>query len=205
MVLIHNSTAIILMHYHAIEMYLFEIGFSMPPTTPANMSTFQRADILEMCHKSTRAFSDIFFSIDIDSVPFINFSPIFKSQIYSVMTILSKLSLFNAEDWDASNVQTTLDLSTVLDRATAMTEAASAKYDVRKHNKPWLNITQRMRQVKVRFERLLANENRLSAAVIPGIQGQGDSINIMPSFSSEFDLLDDRFWQSLQDGDTFVN
>jgi len=197
--------ALILMHYHALEMYLFDIGFFMPPTTPADTPTLQRADVLVMCHHATRAFSDVYFSIDIDSIPFINFSPIFTSQIYFVMMTLSKLSLFDAEDWDSSNVQTTLDLSTVLDLAVTMTEAASARYDLRNDNKPWLQVTRRMRQVKARFERLLANENRDVAGAMPGTQIQGDSTDMsMPFFLNHFDLLDDRFWRSLPDEDTFI-
>lgn len=188
------------MHYHAVEMYLFEIGFFMPPTTLTDTPILQRAEILLMCHHATRAFSDVYFSIDFDSVPFINFSPVFISQIYFVMMTLSKLSLFDADDWDASNVQTTLDLSTVLDLEITMTEAASARYDKRDDNKPWLHVTRRMRQVKVRFERLLANEIRDLAATIPGTQIQGDATDMsMPLFWNQFDLLDDSFWQNLPD------
>ncbi|TVY89145.1 Transcriptional regulator [Lachnellula willkommii] len=197
-----KQDALILMHYHAVEMYLFEIGFFMPPTTLTDTPTLQRAEVLLMCHHATRAFSDVYFSIDFDAVPFINFSPVFISQIYFVMMTLSKLSLFDADDWDASNVQTTLDLSTVLDLAVTMTEAASARYDKRDDNKPWLQVTRRMRQVKVRFERLLANENRDLAAAMPGTQIQGDSTDMsMPLFLNQFDLLDDRFWQNLPDGE----
>ncbi|TVY39367.1 Transcriptional regulator [Lachnellula subtilissima] len=199
-----QQDAIILMHYHAIEMYLFEIGFYMHPTALTDTPTLQRAEILLMCHHATRTFSDIYFSIDFDSAPFINFSPVFISQIYFVMMTLSKLSLFDADDWDATNVQTTLDLSTVLDLAVTMTEAASARYDLRDDDKPWLQVTRKMRQVKVRFERLLANENRDLVAAVPGTQIQGDATNMsMPLFLEQFDLLDDRFWDNLPN-DTFI-
>ncbi|TVY38952.1 Transcriptional regulator [Lachnellula occidentalis] len=200
-----QQDALILMHYHAVEMYLFEIGFFMPPTALIDTPNLQRAEVLLMCHHATRAFSDLYFSIDFDSTPFINFSPVFISQIYFVMMTLSKLSLFEADDWDASNVRTTLDLSTVLDLAVTMTEAASARYDLRNDNKPWLQVTRRMRQVKVRFERLLANENRVLAAAMPDTQIQDDTTDMpMPLFLNQFDLLDDRFWQNLPNEDTFI-
>lgn len=108
-----------------------------------------------MCHNATSRFSDVYFSIDLDSSPFTSFNQIFKARMYCVLMILSKLSLFVAEDWDSSNVQkTTLDLSTLLNRVATMTEALSARHDLRDDIKPWLQFTYKLRQVKVRFERL---------------------------------------------------
>jgi hypothetical protein len=194
--------AIILMHYHAVEIYLFEIGFYMPPTTVSSTSSLQRTDILLMCHDATKAFSDLYFSTDKDSIPFTNFSRVLTTYIYSVMMTLSKLSLFDAEDWDASNFQTTLNLSTVLDRVVTMTQAVSAKYDWRNDNKPWFHVAQKIRNVKARFEYLLANKNS-STAGNSSTQGQGDFTNIsIPTTFANFDLFDDGFWQNLPANET---
>ncbi|CZR62765.1 uncharacterized protein PAC_12662 [Phialocephala subalpina] len=194
-----QQDAILLMHYHSVEMYLCEICFSMPPTAITPTPTLQRADILLRCLNSIRSLTSIFFSID-SKKPYINFSPAVKDQMYFAMMTLSKLSLFRADDWDMSNMQATLDLCTLLDRVVEMMERASEKYDLREDDKPWLKISRRMRQVRVRFDRLLASENR---AVFGGQEGDGEA-GAIPRFS-DFDMLYDEFWHNtLPDDGRFI-
>ena len=176
---------ILLMHYHSVEMYLCEICFSMAPTTIAHTPTLQRADILLRCLNSIRSLTNIFFSID--SKTYVNFSPAVKDQMYFAMMTLSKLSLFRADDWDMSNMQATLHHCTLLDRVVEMMEHASTIYDLREDDKPWLKISRRMRQVRLRFDRLLAGENR---AALDGQEGEGDAGAIQRFL--DFDILYDE-------------
>jgi len=187
--------AIILMHYHSVEMYLFEICFSMPPTTLVHTPTLQRADIMLMCLTAIRSLSDVFFSIDFK--PYIHFCPWVKEQMYFAMMTLSKLSLFRAEDWDVSNVQIIVDLPTFIDRLVMMMEDGSARYDKRDDIKPWLQLSRRMRQVKIRFELLLASEKPLLDSALPSTQERDDTTAAMPYFIDQFNLFDEAFWQSL--------
>ncbi|KAF8861021.1 hypothetical protein BDZ45DRAFT_713411 [Acephala macrosclerotiorum] len=181
-----QEDAMLLMHYHSVEMYLCEICFSMPPTTITHTPTLQRADVLLRCLNSIRSLTDVFFSID--SKPFkrtrlyVNFSPAVKDQMYFAMMTLSKLSLFRADDWD-------------MNRVVEMMENASAIYDLRKDDKPWLKISRRMRQVRIRFDRLLASENR---KLLANIQEGDGSANAIPRFS-DFDFLYEGFWRGVPD------
>lgn len=186
------------MHYHSVEMYLYEICFSMPPTATTHTPTLQRADILLRCLNSIRSLTDVFFSID--SKPYVNFSPAVKDQMYFAMMTLSKLSLFRADDWDMSNMQATLDLCALLDRVVEMMENASAIYDLREDDKPWLKISGRMRQVRIRFDRLLASENR---SLLVSIQEGDRSANSVPQFS-DFDFLYEGFWHGIPDNAGFI-
>lgn len=80
-----------------------------------------------------------------------------------------------------------------------MLEEASKSYDLREDEKPWLHVSRRIRLVKVRFERLLASENRPSASILPNTEVQDGGFGATPYFLNQFDLLDDGFWQSLPD------
>ncbi|KUJ10553.1 uncharacterized protein LY89DRAFT_263864 [Mollisia scopiformis] len=195
-----QDDVLMLMHYHSVELYLFDIGFSMPPTNIAHGPSIQRADALLLCLKTSQLIIDLYFSVG--SKPHTNFGPASTTQMYYVMMTLSKLSLFDAEDWDSSNLQTSMDLCALVERVAALMEEKSALYDVREDDKPWLQISKRMRLVKVRFERLLASENR-THDMRPSSEFPEGGV-MMPYFMNQFDLLDDGFWQSLPGADGFL-
>ncbi len=107
------------------------------------------------------------------------------------MMTLSKLLLFDAEDWDPKKVPTAIHLSIVVERLATVLADASLRYDRKEDNKPWFNLSQRIRQIGVLFEHLLASENRSLDSFPLFTQG------ILGEFN-QFDLLDDGFWQSLE-------
>jgi hypothetical protein len=186
-----------LIHYYAVEINLFNLCFSMPPTAPAHAPTLQRADVLFMCLSATQALVKSYLSIDWK--PYINCSMVGLGQIYLALTTLSKLSLFDAEDWDVSNVQSPMNIHTLIDHMVVMMEETSSRYDRGHYNKqPWLQASHRMRQVRVQFDRLLSSENR--SVPLPITQTREG-----PSFClNNFDLLDDDFWQALPDVTTYI-
>lgn len=184
-----------LLHYHTVEVYILEIGFAMPPTTVSHEPSYQRADVLLLCLKATHTLATLYLSTG--DKPYINFCPASITGIYLAMMTLSKLALFDAEDWDQTNLKTTLDLSTVTERAATILEKASKLYDLRDDEKPWLHVSRRLRLVKVRFERLLASENRQTTCVPPNTDVQDGSFMATPYFLNPFDFLDDGFWQNM--------
>ena len=197
-----------LMHYHAVEILVYELCFFMTPTTPAQGLSPKRADALWMCLTATRTLINIYFSLN--SQPHFSFSAISLQQLSLVLANLSKLSLFKADDWDVNYAQPSIDLSTLLDSLVTRTEELSSRYDVMETNKPWLQSSRRLRQVRLRFDDLLSNENvpsaTLSATTAQQQQQQpanGMSV-VAPSFHDfrldQFGLWDDRFWQTMQDG-----
>jgi len=184
-----------LMHYHAVEVHLFELGFSMPPGTLVHAPSLQRADVLFLCLSACRAMIYAYLSIEPEA--YVSFSILFCTHMFLAVTTLSKLSLFHAEDWDISIVHSTMDLSTIVDRMAKKAEEASLQYDRLEHNRPWLEISRRMRAMQLQFEKLLAVSNS-SVASIPITHAQDGSIATSFDFNG-FDLLDDCLWQSLPD------
>lgn len=188
--------AMMLMHYHAAEVHLFELGFSMQPGTLVHAPSFQRADVLLLCLSACRAI--IYTYLCIDPEDYVGFSTLFCMHVFLAVTTLSKLSLFSADDWDVSIVHSTMDLSTIVDRMIDVAERASSQYDQVDHRKPWIDISRVMKQVRLRFERSLIS-SRSSDSFEPILHAEDESMASW-SYFNEFDLLEDRFWQSLPDG-----
>lgn len=198
-----SHIAIMLMHYHAVEVYIYEIGFSMPPTSIAHTpTTVQRADALLLLLNATQSLADLYFSLDCK--PYVSVRSATSTQMYFVMMTMSKLILFDAEDWTSTGLRTSLDLCALVERVAVLFEGFSALYDVREHEKPWLQVSQRMRLVKTRFERLLATENRWSSSMQPHMNISDGNFASVPPLFNQFDLLDDSFWQNFTDG-AFMN
>jgi len=187
-----------LVHYHAVELYLFEIAFSMPVSELTEMPALRRASILLKCTTSTQAFLEAYFSVV--SKPYMVFFTAFMGQTFFAMMTMSKLSLFDAEDWDMNNVPNSINFCTVLERIAEVIEDGSARYDRSDENKPWLCVGRKMRQIRVHFERLLASENRSMTSLDPSpLATQGPMRDL-----DRFYLFDDIFWQNLAD-DTDYN
>lgn len=188
-----------MMHYHAVEILVFELCFFMSPTAPAQGLSPNRADALWMCLTATRTLINIYFSLH--SPPHVSFSAITLQQLYLALATLSKLLLFKADDWDVNYAQPSVDLSTLLDSLVTRTEDLSARYDLMENNKPWLQTSRRFRQVRTRFDDLLSNEN-VSPANISTVQSSSNGL-LLSSYHEfrldQFGLWDDRFWPTMQD------
>jgi hypothetical protein len=135
-----------LMHHHAVEVHLSELGFSMPPGTLVHAASLQRADVLFLCLSACRAIIYAYLYIDLEA--YVGFSIVFRTPTFLTVTTLSKLSLFSAEDWDVSIAHSTMDLSTIVDRVAKMAEEAGLQYDRIEYRSPWLGISRRMRKAR---------------------------------------------------------
>ncbi|PMD47828.1 hypothetical protein L207DRAFT_416925 [Hyaloscypha variabilis F] len=189
-----------ILNYYTVEMRLLEICFFMPPTNPTSSSSLQRVDVLSMCLTATQAFLRHYFSLE--NKPYVNFARIITSQIYFAMMVLSKFSFFHAEDWNMRDVEMEMDLSTVVDRVSGAMEEASAKFDRLPDKKPWLQLSQKVRQIRVQFDLMLAAEDR-SLSSLSDMQRNGTLPGAPFSFN-QFDLLDD-FWQNMSENTYGVN
>lgn len=191
-----------LMHYHAAEILVSELCFYMTPTTPTQGPSPKRIDALWMCLTATRNLINVFFSLK--SQPIFSFSAVSLQQLYLALATLSKLSLFKADDWDVNYAQPSLDLTTLLDNLVTRMEELSSRYDLMEANKPWLQTSRRLRQVRTRFDDLLSNENVPSITLAATTQPSSNGMSVVaPSFHDfhldQFGLWDDRFWQTMQD------
>lgn len=193
-----------LMHYHAVEILVSELCFFMSPTAPAQGLSLNRADALWMCLTATRALVNIYLSLNLQ--PHISFSAITLQQLYLALATLSKLVLFKADDWDVNYAQPSVDLSTLLDSLVTRTEEHSSRYDLVENNKPWLQTSRRFSQVRTRFDDLLSNENVSSVTLSAAQPSNGSWATSFHDFRLDhFGLLDDRFWQTMQDDPVSCN
>ena len=199
-----RPVVMMLLHYHAVEILVFELCFFMPHTAPTQGPSLQRADALLMCLTATRALVNIYLSLDLK--PHISFSSVSVSQMYLAIATLSKLVLFKADEWEPNYFQPSIDLSALLDGLVSRTEDRSSRYDLVENNKPWLQTSRRLRQVKVRFDALLSSENALSASSPSTQPSNGLSSTSCHDFHLDhFGLLDDTFWQAMLDDSTLYS
>jgi hypothetical protein len=191
-----RCVAMMLMHYHAVEVLVFELCFFMPPTVPTQDPSFQRADAVLKCLGATRALVNTYLSLDLQ--PHMSFSSVSVAQIYLAMATLSKLVLFKADEWEVNYFKPSVDLSALLDGLITRTEERSSRYDLMETQKPWLEISRRIRQVRVRFNDLLSKEDASSASIPSTQPPNGLSGATFHDFHLDhFGLLDDRFWQTM--------
>jgi hypothetical protein len=118
------------------------------------------------------------------------------------MMVLSKFSFFHAEDWNMRDIEMEVDLSTVVDRVSAAMEEASTKFDRLPDKKPWLQLSQKVRQIRVQFDLMLAAEDRPLSS-LSDVQ-RNRTLPGAPFSFSQFDLLDD-FWQNMSENTYSVN
>ncbi len=100
------------------------------------------------------------------------------------------------------DIEMEVDLSTVVDRVSAAMEEASTKFDRLPDKKPWLQLSQKVRQIRVQFDLMLAAEDRPLSS-LSDVQ-RNRTLPGAPFSFSQFDLLDD-FWQNMSENTYSVN
>jgi hypothetical protein len=113
----NESTEIMLLHYHSVEMSVFELGLSMPtPSTLASCNThaFQRLETLHAGLKATRAFFDTYLDLPVYVGRCLSFFT--YAQIAQSLVFLHKLSTFESPDWNLDFVHQTVNFRSILDQ-----------------------------------------------------------------------------------------
>jgi hypothetical protein len=113
--LIHISLVVVLLHYHSVEMSIFELGLSNPtPSASSYSHDFHRLETLHSCLKATQVFFEIFLSLPVDLARSLSFIT-FKQGAFGLV-MLHKLSTFESQDWDLNYVRQTVNFGKVLDQ-----------------------------------------------------------------------------------------
>lgn len=187
-----------LKNYYSAEIILFEICFYMSPVQRAyNPNTLQRIDVLYACLSATKSFFDNYLtsssSGNIDSV-----SLVAAGQMVHAIAVLSKLSLFEADDWDLNYVRTTVDLSAILDNLLKRTRKNLGGYTQLEQDGGRFEAARKVEMLKIWYDTKLAAEAQrvepgctLSGGTEAGA-GAGDSLS-----GNHFDLFGDEFWQGI--------
>ncbi|RFU34087.1 hypothetical protein B7463_g2246, partial [Scytalidium lignicola] len=106
--------SMLLIHYHNIEIFLYEIALNENVNTiKYGTYPFIRLNMLLACLNSTKCFFDAWYSLP--ASVYLNSPYTTWAQIGHALMTLSKLSLFIGEGWDRDYVRSIIDFSSTVD------------------------------------------------------------------------------------------
>jgi hypothetical protein len=103
----YDSIATIRLHYHVIEISIYEAGLCHPPPDSDPIPGFKRLELLCACLEATQSYFDVFFSIPPSS--YISMSLPTWSQLSAVLAVLQMLFILQHPDWDLATVRAVID------------------------------------------------------------------------------------------------
>jgi hypothetical protein len=106
---------ILLLHYHSVEVNIYELGLSMPtPLASCHGHEFQRLETLHSSLQAVNAFFDNFLALPLHLARSLSFFT--YVQIAPSMVLLHKLSTFESQDWNLDYVRETLNFGNIIDQ-----------------------------------------------------------------------------------------
>ncbi|KIW70231.1 hypothetical protein, variant [Phialophora macrospora] len=208
------QNVLLLLHYYAVETYLYEIALDekVDASRYGSFST-TRLGLLFACLQSTKLFFEAFFALP-GSVYFdIPYST--WTLVSHMNVVLSKLSLCVVDGWDHDYVSGTLSFHAVLDQLSAKVEeaiqaASRSREDATPGNSLprsvpliFVTIETKIREIKaVHDARKTDLSRRSQPGALPTEQAQGP-VDDVPILSEDFTMLnsldffdfgDDAFW-----------
>jgi hypothetical protein len=111
----HNYSAVMLMHYHAAEVYLCEIGLRRP-LSPDNdeLDESKRLELLSGCLSAAQSYFDTYHMLPKSHYAYFPFTIWIQSGLVLMTTI--RLALFEHKVWDITHARRMLNVSAILDR-----------------------------------------------------------------------------------------
>lgn len=152
------------MHYHCVEMSIYEIGFFK---TSATAHDFTRLDILHSCLKSVQAFFSDFLSQPVSVVS--NLSLFTFTQLANAVVILHKLCTFEHPDWDLDYMRATLDFGDVVGQVITWFESS------KEFERYWIGgldssdvasrTARKMRRIKAWYDQKMSQKMSVNSSV----------------------------------------
>ena len=110
------------LHYHIVEIHLYEIGLSEAHSSSYGTHALGRLEIIYSCLTALKSFFEAYVAIPIHSYYNLPLSQ-WTQFAYSII-VLSKLTFLQEDFWDASFTQQTVDILEILDQAAVRLEQA---------------------------------------------------------------------------------
>ena len=188
-------SAWILMHYHSVEVRLYEIAFRMPRPTNDGTQVLQLLETLNASLTSTISFFEHLYLLPpthYERVPFVAWA-----QFAIAVLTLSKLVFYYANYWDLAYVRKTAQFSDRMERvAMRFEEAGSARQAAaamkEEYEDIFLRYAGRVRWLKIWYEAKLATEPEPG---IPPSENVDVSIQASEMMNGDFSYLDEDLWQ----------
>jgi hypothetical protein len=181
------------MHYHSVEIHLYEIGLSEPPHSGKNPS-FRRLELLYACLLSTKSFLEAYFMIPTAS--YHNLSFVTWIQLSNTLAILCRLLLVNVEGWDLAHARELVDfpatLQHLIEKFKDAKKIADATRTVEEEKDTFYQYTQMMQWVKSNYESRLSSNSMEPQ--------QNEDLAADEAMMGHFLNLDDAFWQDFVGG-----
>jgi len=176
------------MHYHSVEIYLYEIGLSEPPHSSKNPS-FRRLELLYACLISSKSFLEAYFMIPTAS--YHNLSSITWIQLSNTLAILCRLLLVNVEGWDLSHARELVDfpatLQHLIENFGEAKKIGDASRNIEEEKSTSYQYTQMMHWLKSNYESRLDIKSMESQHI--------EDFAADETMMGDFLNLDDAFWQ----------
>ncbi|MCJ1431004.1 hypothetical protein MMC27_000354 [Xylographa pallens] len=194
------------LHYHVVEIHLYEIGLSETHNSSYSTHPLGRLEIIYACLTALKSFFEAYVAIP--NHAYYNL-PLFEwIQFAYAIIVLSKLTFLQEDFWDATFSQQTLDLFDILDQAAARFEEAEKTVTVDtlpiEENGLFSRWARKIRWVKAWYETKLPPGTRLmdgtaSAMQLPGFPVREDDALLVDELLAGGLLqdLDDASWQQL--------
>jgi hypothetical protein len=165
-------------------------------TTAEN--TYRQLETLHKCLASTKLFLETYISIP--AAVYWTLPISFFAQVAHVVSILSKLTLFDGDGWDVNYVRSHLDLSIVLQQILERFVEAGKGFDVDpvtlEHMDTFSRVARKIRRVRTWYSAKYANESREENTQLQDENGQFREGEMMADVQSEC-FLDDAFWREM--------
>ena len=139
----HGDIVTVLLHYHAIEIFIYEAGLYKQPLTTDPLSSSKRLELLCACLAAAKSYFELFFSIPAES--YVSVSLVSWSHLSYSLSILHMLSNFDHPDWNLAYVQETIDYTVVFGRLIENLEKLTTlsgyeKLDIFSRSAKWMKI-----------------------------------------------------------------
>ncbi|MCJ1393791.1 hypothetical protein MMC18_006667 [Xylographa bjoerkii] len=164
--------ALLRLHYHIVEIHLYEIGLSDTHNSSYNTHALGRLEIIWACLTALRSFFEAYIAIPTQNYYNLPFSE--WVQFAYAIIVLSKLTFLQEDFWDAPFTQQTLDLFEILDQAAARFEEAEKTVTVDgmpiEENGLFSRWARKIRWVKAWYETKLPPGARQMEGAAPAVQ-----------------------------------
>lgn len=181
------------MHYHAAEVYLYEIGLHVYPSgEKSGVDESQRLELLVSCVNAAKAYFDVYHTLPKTHYPYFPFTIWIQSGLVLLTSV--RLAVFEHEAWDVTYARLSLNVSAVLEREIECILQAIQQPPQAQDGGERKNILhgflRRMQKLKESYEDRIRNEatSEQYADINPGTQVMDGSFNLANSF---WDLNED--------------
>ena len=184
------------MHYHVVEISLYEAGLCQSSLASDAIPSFRRIELLCACLQAMKSYFEIFFSIPVANYVALSM-PSWSHLTYS-LNILHLLSSFNHPDWNLAYVRETIDFITVLGRLIEHLDSVNTLVGYGKIDM-FSPVAKRMNCIKLYVEGKMTGHSEGNVGSEPGQIPDFEPVPGEEDMADFFQFLDDTWNRDLME------